>query len=68
MVSTDLLISLVPFFPLLGFIIIGLTVNKIPKTLASYIACGAVLFSFIVSVILFVQLSGADENQRSITV
>ncbi len=68
MVSTDLLISLVPFFPLLGFIIIGLTVNKIPKTLASYIACGAVLFSFIVSVILFVQLSGADENQRSLTV
>ena len=68
MVSTDLLISLVPFFPLLGFIIIGLTVNKIPKTLASYIAFGAVLFSFIVSVILFFQLSGADENQRSLTV
>ncbi len=67
MVSIDLLIGLVPFFPLLGFAIIALSVNKIPNTVASYIACGSVLLSFIISAVLFLQLANAPEDQRSLT-
>ena len=68
MVSTDLLISLVPFFPLLGFVIIALSVNKISKGLASYVACGSVLISFGFSVTLFLQLLNSPEEGKSLTV
>ena len=59
----DNLIGLIPLFPLLGFLFIGLFINKISKTLAGIIACGAVLISFILSILIFLQLG---EGQTSI--
>lgn len=44
---------LVPILPLLSFFIIGLNFKHIPKRLTSYLACGTVLISFILSFILF---------------
>ena len=46
------LVWLVPFFPLLGFIIVGLGRNVLGK-LSGWIASLAILASFIVSIILF---------------
>lgn len=47
------LIALVPFLPLLSFLVIGLNYKRMPKVLTSILACGSVLASFIISVILF---------------
>ncbi|HYG17669.1 MAG TPA: proton-conducting transporter membrane subunit, partial [Ohtaekwangia sp.] len=68
MVSIALLVSLVPLFPLLGFLIVALNTRKLTHGVTSFVACGAVLLSFILSVIIFFQLLGAPEGARSITV
>ncbi len=47
------LVYLVPLFPLIGFLIIGLLRKSLPKTLTGMIGCGVVLASFIVSAVLF---------------
>ena len=44
---------LVPFFPLVSFVIIGLLGKKMSKNLVSALACGSILASFFVSVALF---------------
>lgn len=58
------LIGLIPFFPLLGFLIIGLFIRSLSKGVVSVIACGSVLISFVLSVVLFLQLG---EGQTSLT-
>lgn len=68
MVSTELLASLVPLFPLLGFLIVALNTRKLTQGVTSFIACGAVLLSFILSLILFFQLLGAPETEKSVSV
>jgi len=56
----SLLIVLIPAFPLLGFLILGLGFNRIPPKLTSVIGPGTVLLSFIGSLIVFFHLlSGA---------
>jgi len=65
MVSTTLLVSLVPLLPLLGFLIVSLNVKKLSHGFTSVVACGAVFISFIISAYLFVQLLGLPEEQRS---
>lgn len=50
------LIALVPLFPLIGFIINGFFGNKLSKGLSGAIATLSVLASFIVSLIIFIQL------------
>jgi NADH-quinone oxidoreductase subunit L len=65
MVGTDLLITLIPLLPLLGFLFIGLNVHRISHSTSKYIACGTVLLSFLASVVLFIELVNAPENQRS---
>src|SRR4051812_14268580 len=47
------LIYLVPLFPLLGFLINGLFRKSLSKSLIGIIGSGAILASFIVSIILF---------------
>ena len=59
------LIWLIPFIPLIGFIVNGLGRNIFPKVVISLIGCGALLVSFILSVALFFdvhQLRQAGEN------
>jgi len=50
----NILIWLIPLFPLLGFLILGLGFNKIPKAITSYIGPGTIGISFIFSIILFI--------------
>jgi len=64
MVGKDMLITLVPALPLLGFLIISLNNRRLSHGMASTVACGTVLLSFILSVILFIQLLGKPEDQR----
>jgi NADH-quinone oxidoreductase subunit L len=68
MVSTDILVGLVPLLPLLGFLIVALNVRKLSHGVTSFVACGSVLLSFLVSVVLFTNLLSAPEDSRSITV
>lgn len=50
------LIFLVPLFPLIGFLINGLGRKSLSKSLVSIIGSGAILASFIVSVVLFLDV------------
>jgi NADH-quinone oxidoreductase subunit L len=68
MVSTALLVSLVPLFPLLGFLIVSLNVRRLTEGVTGFIACGSVLLSFIMAVLLFSQLLSLPEAERSINV
>jgi len=56
------LVALVPLFPLLGFIITGLFGKSLSKTVAGVVASGAILLSFIVSLLLFINLNEAGDN------
>lgn len=47
------MIYLVPLFPLIGFLLNGIFRNSLSKSLVGIIGCGAILASFIISVILF---------------
>ncbi|HTJ11053.1 MAG TPA: NADH-quinone oxidoreductase subunit L [Dinghuibacter sp.] len=47
------LVYLVPLFPLVGFLVIGLGRNLWSKTLTGLIGCATVLASFVVSVMIF---------------
>ena len=47
------LIFLVPFFPLLGFLINGLFRKSLSKTAISITGSGVILLSFIITIILF---------------
>jgi NADH-quinone oxidoreductase subunit L len=51
------LVFLVPLFPLLGFLINGLARRQLSKPLTGIIACGAILASFVVSVVLFIDVT-----------
>ena len=57
------LVWLVPFLPLIGFIINGLGRNKLSKSMSGIIGSGVILGSFILSLLLFVQIkSGVTFN------
>ena len=64
----EILISLVPLLPLLGFLVIALSGKRLSHGVASTIACGAVLVSFVISIELFAQLLSVPEDQRSFQV
>ena len=68
MVGIDFLVSFVPLFPLLGFIFIALNTRRFTEGFTSFVACGAVLASFIISVVLFIHLVGITTGERSIHV
>lgn len=50
------LVYLIPVFPLVGFLINGLMRKSLSKTLTGIIGSGAILASFVVSLILFFQV------------
>ena len=60
------LIALVPLFPLIGFIINGFFGKKLSKGLSGAIATLSVLASFIVSLIIFIQLKEATGKSQII--
>jgi NADH-quinone oxidoreductase subunit L len=59
-------IWLVPFLPLLGFLINGLSGKKLGKNLISWIGCGSVGLSFLVSIGVFFELLKYPPAQRLI--
>src|SRR5574339_410040 len=57
----DLQLSyLVPLFPLIGLLVIGLGRKILSKPLTGLIGCGVVLFSFLVSVWIFIQVKNGN--------
>jgi NADH-quinone oxidoreductase subunit L len=58
------LIGLIPLSPLLGFLMIGLFTHRLSRGVVSVIACGSVLVSFILSIILF---SSLGDEQPALT-
>jgi NADH-quinone oxidoreductase subunit L len=67
MVGIDFLVSFVPLFPLLGFLFIALNTKRFTEGFTSFVACGAVLASFIASIALFIHLA-TTTGERSIHV
>jgi NADH-quinone oxidoreductase subunit L len=51
---------LVPLFPLVGFLLNGLLRNYLSKSLSGIIGSGVILASFIVSILLFMQVKGGS--------
>ncbi len=60
-------VFIVPLLPLIAFMINGLFRNKLSKGVVQGLAVGSVGLSFVVSVILFVQLLGKEVAERSYT-
>ena len=54
------LVWLIPVLPLLGFLINGLGRKLVSKTMAGVIGSGTVLASFIISLLIFIQLNAGD--------
>lgn len=52
------LIYLVPLFPLIGFLLNGLFWKSMPKMVAAFIANAAVLASFVLSLLIFIEIKG----------
>ncbi len=63
----EMIVKLIPVFPLFGFLIIGLTNKKMPKQVVNIIACGSVFLSFVAGTIAFFSLLGMPSNSRFIT-
>lgn len=68
MVSIKFLTLLIPVLPLVGFLLVALNVKRLSHSVASFIACGSVLLSFIAAVMLFAKLLSLPEDARTIYV
>ena len=55
------IITLIPLFPLIGFLINGLGFRKIPKNVAGVIGVGASLLSFIFAFLAYQQFSEINQ-------
>ena len=51
------LVWLIPLLPLTGFLITGLFVNRLPVKITGWFASGTVFLSFILSLIVFLELA-----------
>lgn len=60
-------VYLIPLFPLIGFLINGIFWNKMPKQTAGIIASGAILASFIVSLLTFFEIKSNPGNPVIVT-
>jgi len=58
------LVGLVPLFPLIGFLINGFFGKKMSKSLSGLIACGAILASFVVSLLIFLEARHLPEHSQ----
>jgi len=62
------LIGLVPLFPLIGFLVNGFFGKKLSKGVSGGIACVSVLASFVVSVLIFMELHGAANKSQVVEI
>jgi NADH-quinone oxidoreductase subunit L len=60
----DGLVGLIPLSPLLGFLLIGLLNRRLRHWLVGLMACSSVLFSFLVSIALFIGLAQGESSFR----
>ncbi len=56
------IVWLIPFLPLLGFLINGLGRKPLSKSLISVVGCGVVFVSFIVSIWVFIQVKNGNTH------
>jgi len=59
------LIWLIPVLPLAGFLINGLVGKRLPRSVVSFIACGSVFGSLVISIGAFIKLLGMDAEYRA---
>jgi len=59
------LVGLIPLFPLIGFLVVGLGGKRLPKTLVSFISPGVVGLSFLVTLGIFFELFKLPISNRS---
>jgi len=60
------LVWLIPLLPLLGFLINGLSRKQVSKTMAGIIGSGTVFLSFVISVLVFIQLLDGNVPKEDI--
>jgi NADH-quinone oxidoreductase subunit L len=61
------IVALIPILPLISFILIGTFYKNIHKKITPYFACGSVFLSFILSVILFINIKSGAATSYAIT-
>ena len=57
---------LIPLLPLIGFLINGLLIGRLPKPVISLVGCATIGLSFVLSVIAFFELKGMPADARII--
>src|SRR5690349_1829371 len=68
MVNVNLVISLIPVLPLIGFLIVAFNVKTLPQWGTALAACGSVLLSFFFALFIFIRLLNAPEEARFFSV
>jgi NADH-quinone oxidoreductase subunit L len=63
--NNHVLLGLIPLLPLIGFLLTGLGRNLLSKGMVSIIACGTVLASFILSILVFNQVKNGTDLYAS---
>jgi NADH-quinone oxidoreductase subunit L len=58
---------LIPFLPLLGFVLNGVAIKWMPKKLAGYLACATVGVAFAIGVGALLELRNLPVDERSVT-
>jgi NADH-quinone oxidoreductase subunit L len=61
------LVWLIPVLPLVGFLLTGLFRNYLSKSLTSIIGCGTILVAFVVSALIFGEVSKAGAEPVTVT-
>src|ERR1051325_6051444 len=56
------IVWLVPFLPLIGFLINGVFRKQLSKSLIAVIGCGTILISFVISVWIFLQVKNGNSH------
>ena len=62
MSNTLQIVWLIPFLPLVGFLINGIFRKQLSKSLVGIIGSGVILASFVLSVIVFFQVKGGNTH------
>ena len=56
------IVWLIPFFPLLGFLITGLGRKQLSKGMTGFIGSGVIFISFLISVWVFINVKGGNSH------
>lgn len=62
MQNTLQIVWLIPFLPLLGFLVTGLGRKQLSKAMISVIGCGTILASLVMSIWVFIQVKGGNTH------